>query len=208
MQDFSSDTETPTKNSEAKRQVIRELERRSQDILVVYNPTQNDFEVVWDQYVNVVTAKKETNLPRYIAEKYIKEMTDALIGDENIHRVNIENDKRLKFGQKALDPQEREIFDLRSDNAELRKKYIGQLYRGVSREYGKDVYETPKMKAQKLVKTDADLMAEVDLKQGVVTPDVTEPIKPPQAIEPLPDGVDDAKLKASVKFSNRRVKSL
>ena len=65
----------------------RELARRSQDRVKVRNPLEYDREVVWNRFVNVIPASGDVVLPRYIGEKYVKEMVDHMITVKNEERV-------------------------------------------------------------------------------------------------------------------------
>jgi hypothetical protein len=96
-----------------------------------------------------------------VAEKYVKEIVNQLIHEENEKRVAEENEHRKSSGQKEMDPQERLVFDLRTNSTELRKKYVKMVYKGVVEEYGKDV-PLPEQQQKVRVATDADLLAEID----------------------------------------------
>jgi hypothetical protein len=145
--------------------IKREMERRSLDQIAVFNPTGNDRQTIWNGFVHRVPAGQEVIMPRYIAEKYSRETIDYLINQENIRRVDKENKKRVESGQKEMDAQEREVFDLRTNNPELRKTFLKEVYRGVTQEYGKEVSTMEKIEVSRT--TDTDLIAEIDKQRQV-----------------------------------------
>jgi hypothetical protein len=148
----------------------RELSRRSNDRVQVYNPLKEDFVVIWDGFQHRVRAGENAVLARYIAEKFVREIIDHMIGLENLERVEKENEHRKTSGQKEMDPQERETFDLRTNNPDLRKKYLPLVYKGVVEEYGMEdlTPEIPKKRAADRV--DIDLIAQIDKKAEAKAP--------------------------------------
>lgn len=136
----------------------REAERRSNDLIRVYNPTEKDYVVEYDRANGTklfrVPKKEETVLVRYIAEKYIKEMYQKLVTEKADNALLEENEKRVAKGMAELrkyDEQyryEAPLYNLSEDEA---KKLISLLYVGVEREFGIDqayeeesqVYEKP-----------------------------------------------------------------
>lgn len=140
----------------------RELERRSQDTIIVFNPTRQTRKVIWNRFIHVVKPQEEAVLPRYIAEKYVREMVDFLILDKNSERVKIENERRIRAGMKVMDAQEREVFDWRTNNAELRKQYVPMVYRGVAEEYGKYTESAPTLEQAPTTTTDEDIIGKID----------------------------------------------
>jgi hypothetical protein len=167
------------KNNEQIEALKRELERRSLDQVKVFNPTSTDQATIWNGFSHLVRAGQEAILPRYIAEKFTREMIDYLINAENDRRVRKENAKRVSSGQKEMDAQEREVFDLRTNNPELRKQFLKEVYKGVTQEYGKDIPPIARVESPNV--TDADLFSEIDRQYEVakveaikVTPVVTE----------------------------------
>ena len=131
-------TDAETRNQRLIEQNIRELERRAYDRIRVYNPTKEQFTVVYDGYKHFFEPEKETIVFRHIWDRYKVKMTDHLITTENEARVEKENKHRIKSGQKAMDHQERELFDLRTNNSKLVKKYMSQLYEGVEERNASD----------------------------------------------------------------------
>jgi hypothetical protein len=84
----------------------RELYRRSLDSIRVYNPTDEDYFVEWDGHNHRVPGKnKDTGegkgmriLPRYIAEKYCREMKNKLINEENDKKLADIKERMAKAG--------------------------------------------------------------------------------------------------------------
>ena len=122
--------------------VRRELHRKSLDSIVVYNPLEDDFTVVWDKFRHIIPAKSERAFPRYIAMKYIREITDKLIYNEEADKVADANDKRNDRGMPPLTPQERDQYALQygltTANEEKRKEIFKTVYVGIGEEYGVD----------------------------------------------------------------------
>ncbi len=122
-----------------------ELERRANDLLRVYNPTNEDYIVVWDKKsggkVFRVRAKQEEVLFRYIAEKYIREMFQKMINDEVDKAVIKANEDRVAKGMAEMTKyaeQYRFESPLLQPTSDKARKMIAILYVGVDREYGID----------------------------------------------------------------------
>lgn len=176
----------------------RELARRSQDRVKVTNPLDYDREVIWNRFVNLVPAHQEVVLPRYIGEKYVKEMVDHMITVSNEQRVIDENKRRRKTGQKDMDAQERELFDWRVTDKKLRKKYIPKVYLGVVEEYGKSQPANVLKEDEPVYAEDTDLLAEIDSNQISKSMPVGKP-EPELRLTPKLDEMTEAKKKAAVK---------
>jgi len=128
--------------SATKEEIIRELERKSQDTIKVYNPTSSDFEVKWNGYLWRFVGKGTdtgsgmgcTIVPRYIANHYIRNMCDVLI--------NKESEKVLSAAKKKYTGnnwnQEEERLALRTNNPTLIEKYTRILWKGKMKDYGMD----------------------------------------------------------------------
>lgn len=118
-----------------------EMWRRSMDLCLVKNPTNQDFVFRFDNIPYRIKANGKRRMVRYLCDSYIKKMIDYLIGEENQKRVKEENERRISHGGKALDAQERMMFDLRIDNPELIKKYYPQVWGGVIEPFAMDEVE-------------------------------------------------------------------
>ena len=127
---------------------LLELERRSNDLLRVYNPLAEDVVVEWDRRGGVklfrVPAKSEEVLIRYIGEKYIKEMFDKITMDKAHDAILKENQRRVKSGMAEMDKTQRTGEQMQFESKfynpsdEEAKKIISILYVGLEREYGVD----------------------------------------------------------------------
>ena len=142
----------------------RELERRANDEIKIFNPTGNDYVIRYGGYMWTVKKGNEMIVPRYIANHYIKHMTDALILEESARVVEREKKKyRGNFW-----PGEEERIALRTNNPELRKKYIKALWLGVVRKFGMDeVPESIENKPEdRMTPQDEQILEELGLEQA------------------------------------------
>ena len=129
----------------AKSSYTQNLERRANDLLRVYNPLDEDMVTEWDRKNGTklfrVPAKQEEVLPRYIAEKYIREMYLKIMTDKVNKRVVRENEERIKKGMQAMtrwDEQLRFEVETKTSHESNANKIVATLYVGLEREYGID----------------------------------------------------------------------
>src|SRR3990167_2853078 len=126
----------------------QELERRANDLLRVYNPTDTDYVVEWDRKNGTklfrVPRREEAVLPRYIAEKYIREMYDKMINDTAMEAIKKENERRIKVGMAVMDKTlrtgEQQQFESKfyMGNDDKAKEMVALLYVGLETEFGVD----------------------------------------------------------------------
>ncbi len=156
--------------------LLREKERRSNDQIRVKNPTQTDYKVRWDSdKVWIVPGrnkdagygKGEAVLPRYVAEKYMKEMTTMLIYKESDKKI-----APLKESKKG-DPnvhwpafEERQA--LRTNNPKLIDKHMSKLYLGVEKEFGRDMIEPEEYETKKVDKRPVHEQVMADIQNAKV----------------------------------------
>lgn len=142
----------------------RELERRSNDEIKIYNPTDRDYFIRYSGYNWKVPAQKELIVPRYIANHYIKHMTDALILQES--DALVEREKKKYRGN--FWPAEEERIALRTNNADLRKKYIKQLWLGIVRKFGMDEIPSEEQgkSEDRMTPQDEQILEELGLEQA------------------------------------------
>src|SRR3990167_1304515 len=124
---------------------IQEMERRANDILRVYNPTDKDYVIEWDRKNGTklfrVPAKSEASLLRYIAEKYIHEMFEKITTEKIDQSVIIENKRRGDKGFPVMNRWQEQlqfegsVSNITPDDA---RKIIAVLYVGLDQEYGID----------------------------------------------------------------------
>lgn len=128
--------------SATKEEIMKELERKSQDSVKVYNPTPSDFEVKWNGYIWRFPNKSVDSgfglgcviVPRYIANHYVKHMTDALILKES---EKVLSAARKKYTGNNWN-QEEERLALRTNNPSLVEKYARILFKGKVKDFGMD----------------------------------------------------------------------
>ena len=172
--------------------VKKELERKSQDSIRVANPLEEDWIEYWaGGYGFKIPARGDITLPRYVAVKYVKNMTDHLINLENEDKVKEENSKRKHTGQSFLNAQDREISDLRSDNIDTRKKFLPLLWKGVEKEFGMDLpAATEKPIAKDTRPIDEQLIEQFEKQEITAEPTVEEQLEqtitPPTTPPPPP----------------------
>ena len=135
----------PDAQEEQKRKhdlVKKEMARRANDEILVHNPTAQDYFVKYggyywkipDRYKDDGQGKGNAVVARYIAVHYVKHHVDALILKESKKIVDVA--KKKYTGTFWAGEEER--VALRTNNPELRKKYIKQLWLGLHRKYGLD----------------------------------------------------------------------
>jgi hypothetical protein len=126
----------------------RELERKSQDRIKVLNPTDKELKVVWDGYAHKVPAKGDATLPRYLANKYIREQATAFLVNKQDEAVSLENEKRRKSGKEEMEKWQggdQEVFEGKFrfahgvNNPEALRMAMKMFYGGLVEEYGLDM---------------------------------------------------------------------
>lgn len=140
----------------------QELERQSQDLIRVANPTDVPYTVKWGGYGHLVPARHQdigqgagqAILPRYIAFKYVEEMTKKIATEKQLDAVAIVNKKRIDAGREPLtkyDGPESEFQVMnaaksREPNAEV--EIASQLVLGIEQEFGLDAVPTQQVANQ------------------------------------------------------------
>ena len=122
--------------------IKKELERRSNDEILVHNPSLKEYFVRYGGYYWKVPdrdtddgeGKGNAVVPRYIAKHYIKHKVNELILAES--QVIVDKAKAKYTGN--FWPAEEERIALRTNNPELRKRYIKQCWLGLHRKFGLD----------------------------------------------------------------------
>lgn len=132
----------------AKSSYQQETERKSNDLLRIYNPNEERYVVVWDLRgggkMFPVEAKSEAVFPRYIADKYVKEMFTRILNDKAREAIYKENQRRISVGMAEMDKtmktNEQMSFEEKFYNPsdEEARKIIALLYLGVESEFGID----------------------------------------------------------------------
>lgn len=139
MEDFN---QTPKQAA-----TLRELQRRANDRIRVYNPTGEDFTVYWDQMGFIVPAKDKDNgqgqgqavVPRYVADNYFKHMSDKILGEERLKEIEQENKKRTATGQSVMNHYEDRVkfeSQIRVAMPDRLRRLHDILILGVEEKYG------------------------------------------------------------------------
>jgi hypothetical protein len=134
---------------------LRELERRSLDTIMVYNPTDKDYLLEWDKhYHRVPSANKnmgfgngKMELSRYLADKYAREMKNLMINEVEAKFMRKFKEEKELSGHKFRDKYEENDAALplapKTNDPERIKEIYNVIILGVVREYGMDQPETP-----------------------------------------------------------------
>jgi len=151
MDDISQDRQATARRDA----FLREMERRSLDTIMVYNPTEKDYLVEWDKhYHRVPSANKDMGfgkgkmeLSRYLAEKYAREMKNLIINEAEETFMREFRLEKEKSGHKFRDKYEENDAALplapKTNDPERIKEIYNLIVLGVVREYGMDQPEAP-----------------------------------------------------------------
>lgn len=138
---------------------IKELARKANDSLRIYNPTKEDYRVAWALYDEVnpggyfLIPGKDHDLgygpgqnvhPRYIAFKFFKEITNIILDAEMQLAIQTENKRREKAGLSPLDKTFDKAEELKFvyskgvniDRPEKLMELLPKIILGVEREWG------------------------------------------------------------------------
>lgn len=128
----------------------RELQRKSLDTMMVYNPTETEYRVIWDKRIFPVPPKNSNQgygygkmqLPRYIADKYAKEMKDVIINKLNVDKSTKMLEDHYAKGREELSKYDENIKihdkGYRTDDEKRVMEIYDQLILGVVQEYSAD----------------------------------------------------------------------
>lgn len=128
----------------------REQRRKSQDLIRVLNPTQQDYILLWDQEKFLVPGQEKDMgwgkgmrvMQRYLAEKYVREMKDKLILQKQDQKLAEIKEKLEKSGAADVsfnaNMQLTSVQGVRSDVPELIERYYEMLWLGIEEEFGMD----------------------------------------------------------------------
>lgn len=124
-----------------------EQRRRSNDVIRVSNPTNEDFFVKWESQLHRFPANSTKDVPRYIATTYCRDMKVKLIDSENQKKHDEFLAERRKkgfadFTSKYEENQETYMTQSypRTDDFKLATKIYDELWVGVVYEFGKDEF--------------------------------------------------------------------
>lgn len=144
--------QAPQGQKKAAEALRAEMERRSKDSFKVYNPTNQDYQVVLNAAISpeiwTVESHGEAIVPRYVREKYFEEMVKKIITARSDKAIIEENEKRMKAGFPKLDLHT-EQYRLESRNLKIMQskedKILKILDRGLYKEYGVEKTGTHKI---------------------------------------------------------------
>lgn len=198
MDEFDLDLDSPKENPKQTAHK-KELSRRSQDRIRVYNPTDADHVTFWARAQDgggfrvpakdkdAGFGKGQAILPRYVAAKYVVEMGEKLQGLEVVEATKAENERRIKTGAAIMTPwQEQEVFESRFKVNQKKDlpALIKTLWLGVEQEYAAEegLVDEAAFKDQR---TDYEKVLD-DLNRPA-QPRVDAPQMPQEALEPVKD---------------------
>jgi hypothetical protein len=125
--------------------IHRELQRKSQDVHRIFNPTDKDYNLSWDGYLHKIPANSTADLQTYLVDKYLREMTDKILRERQENAVKEENERRRSRGEKEMEKYqggEQPILEGKFAiekgvaNPEVRMQIYQELYMGIVKEYG------------------------------------------------------------------------
>lgn len=174
-----------TPESLKKQATLKEMARRSQDRIRVYNPLLEDYTVLFDGIGFVIPNRnKDTGhglgmavVLFYVAENYRTQMIDKILTEKMDEAIRLENESRLAKGMlpmtKFIGGEELAFANgLRTDNIEARRRLIPVIWKGLAERYGtENRVESQSGKPKDDRPLDERLMDEVNLNQS---PEVEE----------------------------------
>ena len=96
---------------------LREMERRSQDQIIVNNHSDEPQTVLWNSFVHTVPPHSYAIFPRYLAEKYLTEQTARILNEITKKAIKEEDERRLSKGMARLN---RDSLSLELENFEMK----------------------------------------------------------------------------------------
>lgn len=137
------DEEAQQRKARQNEMNLREMYRKSRDIIRIYNPLEVPFKWFFDSFPYTIGAKQSKDVERYLARLYFDKMSQYIIGQMGIAQGNDKIAERAKKGlPDFLDPYEenRGIWDKvpKLNDPKLLAKLADQLIVGLVEEYGLD----------------------------------------------------------------------
>lgn len=120
------------------QKLLREMERKSQDIIRVYNPLEETFELKYDGYIHAFPGQSYSDYPRYLCIRFMMQIIDKIMIRDADMAIKKENEERVKKGQKPMSyHEEQPVFEAPLlQNPEKRKKLANDVWVGIVRSYG------------------------------------------------------------------------
>ncbi len=171
--------------------IHREMARVAQDVHRVRNPRNEDYELEWDSYIDIIPANGTFDFETYKTSKYLEEMTNLILGKRQQKAVDEENKRRSDRGEKEMEKWTGEAqhtlegkfaVEKGAGNLEARRKIYKELYVGLVKEYGIEKVERKTRKAKP--STHEELMGEI-LGKKVLVSDSKPPILSKAPTTPL-----------------------
>ena len=147
MDDLLVDQDDP--KAQAKQRTLKEMARRSQDRIRVYNPLAEDYTIRFDGIGFVIPNRNKDMghgngmavVFRYVAENYRTQMIDFILTSKMDEAVRLENETRQSKGMlpmtKFVGGEELQFSQtMRTDNEEARRKLIPIIWLGLAERYG------------------------------------------------------------------------
>lgn len=126
----------------------KEQRRRSQDLIRVYNPTKEDYTLVWDDQKFVIPARDKDKgwgkgmrvMQRYLAQKYTKEIVDKILTEEMDKRIAERKESLQSRGNEdpIYNANQQLQYTTRTDNKEMREPVEDKVWLGIEEEFGVD----------------------------------------------------------------------
>lgn len=149
------------RNDPTETVALKELARRANDSIRVFNPTSEDYNVAWALYDEVnpggyfLVPHKDKDIgygkgqnvhPRYIAFKFFKEITGIMLSAEMVLAIERENERRLKSNMSPLDKTFATSEELKFiyqnkvnlDRQDKLMELLPKIILGIEREWGMD----------------------------------------------------------------------
>lgn len=201
MDDLALDTTTP--EAQQKQATLKEMARRSQDRIRVYNPLDEDYTVRFDSIGFVIPNRNKDNghgmgvavVFRYVAQNYLTQMIDLLLTSKLDDAVKLENERRAKLGMLPMTKfigGEELMFtqSLRTDNQEARRRLVPVIWLGLAERYGTEAREesiSGKPKDDRPL--DERLLTEIENQPSVM---------PQKAVDEEKEGIEDVSENVAV----------
>lgn len=136
-----------------------EQRRKSQDMIRVFNPTNEDYTLVWDeggasarfvvpqQHKDIGWGPGMRVMQRYLARKFTKEIVDKMILTQQDNKLRQIKEKLEKQGSADIEynanMQLMSTQGMRSDSPDVRQPLEDMVWLGIEEEFGVDVETTP-----------------------------------------------------------------
>lgn len=142
------DEEQQQRRANQNQQRLREMERKSKDIIRIYNPLDQRFKWFFDGFPHTIEPKSTKDVERYLARLYFDKMSQYIIGQMGLSQgTDMLADRAKKGLPDFLDKYEenRAIWDKvpKLNDPVLLKKLADELIVGLVEEYGLDIEAEP-----------------------------------------------------------------